>query len=139
MNIIKIFSKTAFIIGFLITNAINADFFIKNDSMWDIKIKFATPENTKAAEMSIKAGKVYPFGDSNEIYNIARLSVKRDGIGSNYVSSWTALDIQNLIKLSKQELNKPIQISGYKKDLYWNIQSTGFGWTAKATSITRKQ
>ncbi len=122
----------------VLSNAIQAvpKCYIKNDSGWDIKIKFAAPDNMRAVESPISNGDKYSLGDPNEMLRIIHLSVARQGLGSDYLSGFTALNVQQLKEMSRRYLSEQ-NIPGYERDIYWVITSTWTGWTAKAVSVQR--
>ena len=123
--------------------AINAmpdsQLYIKNNTSWDIKIKFAEPSRMNAAETPIRAGGVYPLGAINNMYDIRYLSVMRYG-RAEFMSGWTELDLNYLKQDSQRQLNeKEGVIPGYEKDIYWTILPTATGWTAKVVNVQTKK
>jgi|GEM_PF-5764489 len=142
MNKMIISSKIALMIVFMsIMNGLSAQnerLIIKNDSEWNIKIKFAAPGRAVPAngEISMAPKGTYSM-PINDMYSISNLSVLTSGYLES-VSSWRALDVNELRKSSVEKIKNTAVPAGFKLDIYWNIQSTGTSWTAKMTSVSRK-
>ena len=123
----------------LITGQISAKerLFLKNNSMWNIKFKFAAPENTRAVEMILNAGTTRNLGSTNEaMLEITNLSIKRAGLGEA-LSPYVALDVDAL-RSQSNTINQSPLVNGYERDITWLIESSGTSWQARPVSVQRK-
>ena len=133
-----IISKIAFTAFLFITyniSAANEDLYIKNNSTWDIEVQLTNMTQTIPAGTSIR------IGDTESMLpNIVDFSIRRIG-AAEFLSRLVSIDVDKLkirswLILAKEPVDMP---RGYKRNLYWTVNPTTFGWDAVASGVVQKQ